>query len=358
MSANLLEAADLFAANDVLQSLGCTDGLPVLPPTPERVEALILATGQDGDTALGAMGPAGGAASVHKVAVNAAMAGCQPDHMPVLLAAVKAVLQPEFDLGEMQGTTHCTAPLVIVNGPAQQVCGEFASGFGLFGPGQHANGPVGRALRLCMLNIGGARPGESDMAVHGHPGKYTFCIAEDEALSPLPPLHTTFGYDADDSVVTVVGAEAPHSTWFVTNADDPLESERLLDTLAGVIANPGSNNVHLGGVAAVTVVLNHEHAQVLTRAGMDRAAIQRELAQRATIDRQHLLHLHPGAKLKADDGERIPAVRDPAKILIVVAGGPGLYSMVMPSWCAGPHRNSVVYTEVDLNQFCEVPGAV
>ena len=125
------------------------------------------------------------------------------------------------------------------------------------------------------------------MALHGHPGKFTYCMAEDEALSPLPPLHVSLGYAEEDSVVTVVGAEAPHSTWFVTDADDPLESERLLDTLAEVIANPGSNNVHLGGVAAVTVVLNHEHAQVLTRAGLDRAGSQRELSKRATGNTGH-----------------------------------------------------------------------
>ncbi|MEM7405354.1 MAG: hypothetical protein AAF458_08685 [Pseudomonadota bacterium] len=357
MSANLLEANDLFAANEQLQALGCTDGLPVLPPTPERVEALVLASGLDGDLVLGAMGPAGGAASVHKLAVNAAMAGCIPDHMPVIIGIAKAVMQPEFDLGEMQGTTHCTAPLIIVNGPARSACGEFVSGFGAFGPGQHANGPVGRALRLAMLNIGGARPGESDMALHGHPGKYTYCIAEDEERSPLPPLHTSHGYSPDDSAVTVVGAEAPHSTWFVTDADDPQECERLLDSLAGVIANPGSNNVHLGGGGAVTVALNHEHAQVLTRAGLDREAIQEELSRRSTISRDHLLHIHPGAKIPDGDGDRVRAVRDPAKILIVVAGGPGLYSMIMPSWCAGPHANAFVHAPVEIDQFCEIPGA-
>ena len=119
MAINMLEADDLFAANDLLQALGCTDGLPVLAPTPERVDALVLASGLDGDLALGSMGPAGGAATVHQIAVSAAMAGCKPDHMPVVLAAIEALLKPEFDLGEMQGTTHCTAPLLIVDGPAR-----------------------------------------------------------------------------------------------------------------------------------------------------------------------------------------------------------------------------------------------
>ena len=284
------------------------------------------------------------------------MAGCVPDHMPVVLAAIKAVLEPEFDLREMQGTTHCTAPLMIVNGPAREACGGVASGFGVFGPGHRANAAIGRALRLAMINIGGARPGSSDMALHGHPGKFSYCIAEDEEQSPLPPLHTTWGYASEQSAVTIVGAEAPHSAWFVTDADDPRSPERLLRVLGEVVANPGSNNIHLGGVGAVTVVLNHEHADVLAAAGMSRADIQNEIARYAIYPREKLLAVHANARVRDEDGDWIPAVRDPNKILLVVAGGAGLYSMVMPSWCAGPHKNVAVHAEIELNAFCEIPG--
>ena len=140
--------------------------------SPQRrndVDALVLASDLDGDLALGSMGPVDGAATVHKIAVSDAMAGCNPDHMPVVLGAIEALLKPEFDLGEMQGTTHCTAPLLFVNGPVRFACGTFAATFGVFGPGQHANGPVGRAIRLAMLNIGGGKPGESNIALRGHP---------------------------------------------------------------------------------------------------------------------------------------------------------------------------------------------
>lgn len=290
------------------------------------------------------------------MAVTAVMAGCLPDHMPVVMAAVQAMLKPEFDLGEMQGTTHCTAPLIIVNGPARHACGGVASGFGVMGPGHRANATIGRALRLAMINVGGARPGTSDMALHGHPGKFTYCIAEDEEQSPLPPWHTVLGYSEEQSAVTVVGAEAPHSVWFVTNADDPNSPERLLRTIAECIANPGSNNLHLGGTGAVTVVMNHEHATVLANAGMSRADIQSKIAEYAVYPYDRLAKLDPGIRAPEGPGESIRAIRDPAKVVLVVAGGAGLYTMVMPSWCAGPHKTSFVHAEIAIEQYCEIPG--
>ncbi|MCC6709564.1 MAG: hypothetical protein IT492_18575 [Gammaproteobacteria bacterium] len=349
----LLSAPDLDAAQELLHASGCTDGLPVIVPTVDKVARMVLASGLDADIVLGDMGPAYGVATVEKVAVAAVMAGCVPDVMPVVIAAVRAVCQSAFDLTEVQCTTHCIAPLVIVNGPARTDCGGFASGFGLMGPGHRANATVGRALRLAMMNIGGARPGVSDMAIHGSPAKFTFCIAEDEDASPFPPLHTSFGYDAKDSVVTVVGVDSPHSTFFTGDADDPASAEALLDTLAAVIASPGNNNSQLGGKSAVVVVLNPDHAEVLKRAQYDRTRIQQTLAARAVTPRELLIRLNP--KMLVGREAMIPAVRKPANIHVLVAGGPGLYSMVMPSWCAGPHGNIAVHEKVETSQFCELP---
>ncbi len=350
----LLEAADLDAAQELLHESSCTDGLPVVIPTVDKVARMVLASGLDGDIELGEMGPAYGAATVEKVAVAAVMAGCLPDTMPVVVAAIRAICQRAFDLTEMQCTTHCIAPLIIVNGPARMHCGGFASGFGLMGPGHRANASVGRALRLAMMNIGGARPGISDMALHGSPTKFAFCIAEDEESSPFPPLHTSLGYAAADSVVTVVGVASPHSTFFTGDADDPACAEALLDTLAAVIASPGNNNSHLGGKAAVVVVLNPDHADVLHRGHYDRARIQQALAARAVTPRALLARLDP--KMLVGKEDMIPAVRDPANIHVLVAGGPGLYSMVMPSWCAGPHGNIAVHEAVEIAQYCELPS--
>lgn len=355
MTNRLLTASDEAQALESLHADRCTDGLPVIIPTIERVARMVLASGLDDDIVLGEMGPQWGAATVESVAVAAVMAGCLPEYMPVVVAAIRAVCQSEFDLAEMQGTTHCTAPLMIVNGPARTACGGIVSGFGVMGPGHRANASIGRALRLAMINIGGARPGESDMALHGHPGKFTFCIAEDEEHSPFPPLHTSLGYDAAQSVVTVIGAEAPHSVLFVGDADDPDSAERLLNTVAQVIANPGSNNSHLGGTAAICVVFNPEHADVLAHAGYTRERIQQALSERAVTRRTDLEQLNP--RMLVGDEDVIPAVRDPAKILLLTAGGAGLYTMVMPSWCAGPHANVAVHAEIEFNLFCEVPTA-
>lgn len=352
---NLLSAPDEAAAVESLHALACTDGLPVVVPVPERVERMALATGLDPELTIGEMGPQGGAATVHKIAVNAVMAGCLPEHAPVVLAAIEAMCRPEFDLGEMQGTTHCTAPLVIVNGPAREACGGIASGFGALGPGHRANACIGRAVRLAMINVGGARAGSSDMALLGHPGKFSYCLAEAEEASPFPPFHTSLGYPPEASVATVVGAEAPHSVIHSPDGDDPRAADRLLDTLAAVIANPGSNNVQLGGGGAVTVVLNPDHAGALAAAGHDRASIREALAERAQTTRGALRALNPKMVPEGSDGDRLRAVRDPANVLVVVGGAGGLYSMVMPSWCAGPHCNAAVHAAFDPNPFCEVP---
>ncbi|MEM9612598.1 MAG: hypothetical protein AAGA59_06680 [Actinomycetota bacterium] len=350
-----VEAADEAAALEWLHANRCTDGLPVVIPTPERVARMVLASGLDGALSLGTMGPGGGAATVEKVAANAVMAGALPDHLPVILAAVQAVLQPEFDLGEMQSTTHSTAPLVIVNGPVR-AWAQVASGSGALGPGHRGNAVIGRALRLAMINIGMARPGESDMALLGHPGKFTYCLAEDEESSPWSPQHTDHGYRADQSVVTVVGAEAPHSVIFVNDADDPGSADRLLATLAAVLANVGSNNAHFR-VGVQTVVLNPEHAVVLAEAGYDRKQVKARLAELAVNPAGRMAELNPAFAGRGEPDRALHAVPDPDDLIVLVAGGSGLYSVVMPSWAAGAHSNPLVHAEVVLDQACEIPDA-
>jgi hypothetical protein len=351
----LLQAADEHAALEALHARGCTDGLPVIIPTAQRVSRMVLASGMDADMVLGTMGPAGGVATVQQVAVAAVMAGCLPDYMPVVIAAVKAVIEPVFDLTEMQSTTHCTAPLIIVNGPARHNCGPIASGFGALGPGFRANASIGRALRLTMINIGGARPGESDMALLGHPGKFTYCLAEDEENSPFTPLHVALGFAAEDSVVTVIGAEAPHSVIFSGDADDPNNHQHLLELLAIGLSNLATNNAILGNGSAA-VVLNPEHANILAGAGLDRQQVAEQLYALCVNSTTEMARLVPGfARSKTADTAR-HSFHSPAEILILMAGGSGIYSMVMPSWCAGAHRNSASSVKVEADQFCEIPG--
>jgi hypothetical protein len=350
---DFLTAETEAEALEDLHNRGLTDGLPVVIPTPERVSRMVLASGQDADMVLGTMGPGHGIATMEKVATAAVMAGCLPDYMPIVVAAVKAVIDPVFDLTEMQATTHCTAPLIIVNGPARINCGPVSSSYGALGPGHRANASIGRALRLTMMNIGGARPGSSDMALLGHPGKFTYCLAEDEENSPFPPLHVSLGYQEDDSVVTVVGAEAPHSVLHSGDGDDPDNYKGLLEMLAIGVANEATNNAILTSGTA-TIVLNPEHALVLEKAGLTREDIAAEIHQRCRFENKRLHKLTPGFAPKPE-GTR-DAFKGPEQLLIMMAGGSGLYSMVMPSWCAGAHKNSPSSVVVESEFFCEVPG--
>jgi hypothetical protein len=349
----LMRAADESAALELLHEAGCTDGLPVIIPTPERVDSLVLATGLDADLQLGVMGPGNGAATVAKVATAAVMAGCLPEHMPIVMGAVNAVLDPLFDLTEMQSTTHCTAPLILVNGPGRHSCGPVSSGFGALGPGHRGNASIGRALRLCMINIGGARPGESDMALLGHPGKFTYCLAEDEEHSPFAPMHVDLGFADNDTVVTVIGAEAPHSVIYSGDADDPRDADKLLEVLAIGLANMATNNAVLTGGGAV-IVLNPEHAKILFDNDFDRRSIITRLWQLTQYPTEKLVHF-ASTFARRLEGDTYRCFQKPEDILLLMAGGSGLYSMVMPSWCAGANRNQYVSRKVEIEQFCEVP---
>lgn len=353
MSRSLIEASDEEAALEWLHTNDRTDGLPVVIPTAARVDRMVLASGIDGSLDLGPMGPGNGATTIEAIATNAVMAGCRPDDMPVVLATIQAIMQPPFDLTEVQGTTHSIAPLSIVCGPIAEALG-ISGGFGALGPGHRANASIGRAVRLAMMNIGGARPGVSDMALLGHGGKFSFCLAEDMVSSPWEPLHTSLGYHADDSAVVVVGVEAPHSAVFVADADDPNSLDRLLDTVAAVIANVGSNNAHFRG-GSVAVAFNPEHIAVIEAAGLSREDVQQQLFERATNTRAAIARINPSFAGKGDPDDLIGAIADPKHILAFVAGGPGLYTSVFPSWAAGGHGNPIVSHPITTDLACEIP---
>lgn len=354
MSSATLTAVDEAAALEKLHELGCTDGLPVVIPTPSRVERMVLATGFDGDLVLGAMGPNLGECTVEKLASAAVMAGCLPDYAPVVVAAARAVIDDRFDLTEVQATTHAITPLVIVNGPARKWCG-IHGGFGALGPGYRANASIGRALRLAMINIGGGRSGTSDMALLGHPGKFTMCLAEDEANSPFEPMHTEYGYEASQSAVTVLGVDAPHSVMINVDTDDPTSAERMLRSFATAFANVTTNNTALSGGCAA-LALNPDHAAFLAGQGWTRASIRERVTTEATVSGAELLKSagYLGSKPSPEDIRRCFA--KPEDLLVFVAGGGGLYSAAFPSWCAGPNRNQAINVEIEVGQSCEIPG--
>src|SRR5690242_4300099 len=196
---------------DPIESLfarGVTDGLPGVPPTPARVAAALAAVGRAADEVIAEVPPRFGRATVQKIAINAVIAGCRPEYVPVVIAAVEAMCDERFCLLGVSGTTDAVAPFVIVNGPIR-VALQINSGAGVFGPGWRANATIGRAVRLCWVNIGGAAPGVISMSTFGGPGRYTYCIGENEEASPWEPLHVEHGYGAGESTVAVMAAEAP-----------------------------------------------------------------------------------------------------------------------------------------------------
>ncbi|CAN0405473.1 unnamed protein product, partial [Phaeothamnion confervicola] len=244
---------DIDTLDDEFEARGWSDGLPVVAPTRARVDAMLRYCDHSADLEIGTMPPRHGIVTPEILAINAVMAGCRPQYFPVVLAAVEAMLEPAFNLFAVQATTHPCAPCVIVNGPIARELGINAR-YGAFGPGVRANATIGRALRLILLNVGGAAPGVLDRSTQGQPAKYAYCAAENEAESPWPPLHVERGFDIEDSTVTVTGADGPH------NINDHISdhADGILATLEGAMSDMGANNAYLYGQP--TIAFGPEHA--------------------------------------------------------------------------------------------------
>jgi len=331
-SARVEVPADLDAFQDEMERRGWGDGLPLVPPTPDRVAAFVRACGRPAAEVVAALPPTWAEATVEKVAVNAVLAGCRPEHMAVVLAAIRAAAREPFNLYAVQTTTHPCAVLVIVSGPVAAALGMNA-GYGAFGPGNRANATIGRAVRLVLMNVGGARAGTLDRATQGSPAKYTFCVAENDAASPWEPLRVSRGYGPSDSVVTVVAGEGPHNV----NDHGSTTAESLLRQIAGTLANPGSNNAYMQGDSYL--FLGPEHARQLAAAGLDRAAVQRLVFEGAAIPRERF---GPGQLARIEDGFG-PAQREaasdalrvgvtPDDLRVLVVGGDGRHSCWVPTF--------------------------
>ncbi|MGH7716369.1 MAG: hypothetical protein ACREML_10290, partial [Vulcanimicrobiaceae bacterium] len=208
-----------------------SDGLPVVPPTPEKVDAVVDMLGGEPDYLEAVVPPRRGGLTRQVLAINIVMAGCKPEYAPVVRAAMLALCSPAFNLNGIQATTHMVSPLLVVNGPIRNAIG-MNSGHNVFGSGNRANATIGRAIRLILLSVGGGTPGDLDKSTLGSPAKYTYCIAENEEISPWAPYHVEHGLSPDDSSVFVIGCEPPHS---VTNhiADD---AEGVLDSIISAMS--------------------------------------------------------------------------------------------------------------------------
>ena len=317
--------------NDYFYERGWTDGLPIVPPTEERVQAMLGGMAWRGaDDVISIVPPRMGTATMRQIAVNAVMAGSRPEYLPVIVAALQAVSDPQYGLSHRQTTTHAGAPLMIVNGPIVERL-RINCGRGLFGPGWRANATIGRALRLVLVNIGGAGPGV-DASQTGHPGKYTYCIAEYEAANPWEPLHVERGFRKDESVVTLVNTEAPHSMTENIQTD----ADEIIRTFASCMATLGVNNLYSQGTPVL--VLGIEHAQHIAAAGWSKQDVQRALFERA---RQPWGLMKNRGKSKGprfpefvdrnDDSSMVPIIGRPEDLVVIVGGGAGGKSMFLPT---------------------------
>ena len=321
------------------------DALPVVPPTRERVDKMLrAAAGHDPQEVIARIPPCYGAATVEKIAANAVMAGCVPEMMRVLIPLIRAVADERFNAHGVQATTHFAAPLVIVNGPVR---GElnFHSRQNVFSNVARANSTLGRALQLILLDLGGARPDGIDMSALGNPGKFSFCIAENEEENPWQPLHVDQGLTREQSAVSLFAGEAPHGI----SEHNARTARGVLKAISYSLATVWSYRNYLGFEAVV--VLGPEHAHTIHRDGFTKQ------------NTRDFLFDNTGVPLRCYDGEPGEGVaqrglykeiaidgepcyrkfRAPESIKIVVAGGTaGKFSAVLGSWSAGPRGSQMV----------------
>ena len=326
---------DLLEFQSFMMERGWGDGLPLIPATAARVAAMLGGTRRPADDLVAVLPPRLGRATVERVAVNAVLAGALPEHLPVILAAVVAVGQPAFNLQAVQTTTHPCSPLVIVNGPIATRLAINGAGNAL-GQGHRANAVIGRALRLVLQNVGGARPGREDRATQGHPGKYSYCAAENEAASPWAPLSVDRGFSREISTVTVCASEAPHNI----NDHGSSTPEGILSTVAGTAAVVGSNNIYLGGEPLV--ILGPEHAATVAGGGWSKDDFKRALWEHAQVplsrfdpsNIERFAQIHPAGFKDRPPEALAPIARAWSDIMIVVAGGAGKHSVFVPTFGA------------------------
>jgi hypothetical protein len=313
---------------------GWTDGLPVIPPTEARVERMLSYCEGPWDRPIAALAPRYGEATPLRLAANAVMAGCRPEYFPLVMLAVEAVAAEPFNLYGIQSTTHPCTPLIIVNGPIAREL-RINAGHNAFGTGWQANAAIGRALRLALVNIGGAIPALGDMATAGSPAKFTFCAAENETASPWPPLHVELGYPASASTVTVVAAEPPHNI----NDHESLSAEGILKTFAGTIGVTGANDVYHGG--NVVIAFGPEHAATVAAEGYSKQDVKQWLFERARRPLRDFSAENIARRFRAKLGRwyadapldtLVPMVHTAEEFIVIVVGGAGKHSAYMPTF--------------------------
>ncbi|MFM7755827.1 MAG: thioredoxin family protein [Actinomycetota bacterium] len=342
LTARRVDVADAEDEFEAMFDRGWTDGLPVVPPTEERVLRMLQGTTRPADDVVAVVPPDLVEITVEKVAINAVMAGCRPEYLPWVIAAVEAVCNDSFNIHGVLATTMPVGPVLVCNGPGTRAIG-MNSGMNVFGQGNRANLTIGRALQLIVRNIGGGRPGEVDRATHGNPGKISFCFAEDEIGSPWTSLAVSRGTAPDTDAVTVFPGEGPRCV-VDQLARDP---DSLANTFAACLRtlhNPKS----ILAFDAILVV-GPEHARVFAEAGWDRQRVVDEIHQRLQIPGHELVRgaggIAEGIPQHLKDAT-LPKFRPGGILLVHAGGGAGLFSAIIGGWANGDVGSQPVTREV------------
>ena len=322
--------------NDLFYLRGWTDGLPIVPPTEPRVAEMLRGADLSGDYLVSILDPMGGQATVQKIAVNAVMAGCRPEYMPVLLAAVEAIANPAFDLRGIATTTSPDIPMLIVSGPAARQLG-INSGTNALGRGWKANATISRALHLIMQNIGGSWPDVTDMSTLGHPGDFCMMLAENDDANPWTPIHMDLGYPRSANVVTVLAAEGTQSVYGIGRS-----SQGFLKMVADYLAG-----MDRAWRSTLLLVIAQDTAKMLAKDGWTKERISGFIRENARLPFRTYKErfLDPGmARIPGGVPNWILQTKDPEalipspmidQLLILVSGGPGEKSLMIPGWVNG-----------------------
>ncbi len=327
--------ADFPAMQDYFWEQGWTDGLPVAPPTEDAVRAMLAGVDGGPSRSLGVMQPSNSRATLEKLAINAVMAGCNPEHFPVVVAAVKAAMRDGFNLAGTAATTGGCNQVVIVNGPAASRLG-IQSDAGCFGPGFRANAAIGRALRLVVRNVAGLTPGEMDKATLSSPGRYSFCFAENEARSPWEPLHVEQGYAPESSTVTLAGILGVYRIMESTSGT----GFGVLSTIVGNMKAVGISNYYQQATGGqVLLALCPEHAAEIAASGLSKSDVKDFVFHNARMPVRQLRGVaHYGNRTwpawidESNEDVMVPIVRSASDVNVVVAGGDGRHSAWMSGW--------------------------
>lgn len=321
------EVTDAIEANELYQRNGWTDGLPIVPPTEEAVARCLAAAALQAADEIGMEPVRHRRITAEKVAIAAVMAGCLPEYLPVVVATIKAMCQPEYALHGSTASTGGSAPFIVVNGPIRLDIGMNTTHNALANASR-ANATIGRAVRLVLLNVLGGIPGQLDRSTLGHPGKFTFCVAEDEEDSPWLPLSVERGVPAGTSAVTALQVESPHqimNEW----THDPKE---ILDTYAAAMrSNMLTYSIWEGNYA---FVIPKQHREIFSAAGWTKQNIREYTFEAARVKRGDWRSVGKAAVAgRKDEAKIYRALRSPDDLLVVAAGGPaGGFGAIIPPW--------------------------